>query len=437
MRMARRERAARRMTAGAAMMTLMLGGCAAGDAGDGTGSGADADGDVHTVTLSYQRPADGPAPNFSPRGTQVPLSPLPADAPLPEGAAHPAKTGTLEIGPGESAWVPVLAAASASASTEHASDLTRRYFDLNRNGSFTDDGEPARFAAVPSQNERTGDWWTSFADIEFDVPYAGGVTEPFLVDAWIVRDGDAAPDVMRFSRRSWRSGTLEVNGVEALVAVMDADNDAMFTAADSWTVLAAHTENAAEAVLSISESRGADRMMFLDDPTAGREWPLEFRSISPDGRSVTFAVVDRPITKAEDRAADDALAVERDRPRTTTPVEWHPGLDEAFAAAASASKLVLVDFETVWCMPCRTMDEWIWSDAEVADAIRAGYVGVKLDGDIEEAVVQRYSVVGYPTMLILDAQGNEVRRVVGYQTSAQMLALLGLPGSAPAGSGLD
>lgn len=391
-------------------------GCAGGDAGmEATDSDA-----LYTATLAYQKPGNGPAPNFSPRGTQVALTPVAADATLPDGAVRPAKQGTLEVGPSEAGWVPVLATASA----DHPGDLSRLYFDFNRNGSFTDDGPGATFTAEPSQNERTGDWWTSFSDIEFDVPYSGDVTEPFLVNAWIVRDGDVIPDIMRFSRRSWRSGTVEVNGVETLVAVMDSDNNAVFDAADSWSVMAAHSADAPEAVLSIGEARNTERMMFIEDSASDGEWPLEFRSISPDGRSVTFEVVDRPITKAEDRAADDTVADERDRPRTETPVEWRHALDETLAAAASSGKLVLVDFETVWCMPCRTMDEWIWSDAEVASAINAGYVGVKLDGDIEEEIVQRYSIAGYPTMLILDAEGNEVRRVVGYQTSSQMLSLL-------------
>jgi thiol-disulfide isomerase/thioredoxin len=400
---------------------VTLAACADRSAGPAQDAATGADADVYTVDLAYQRPGgDGPAPNFSPRGTQVPLAPVDAGAGLPEGAARPAKAGVLRVGPAAAAWVPVLATADAA----HPADLTRLFFDLNRNGDFADDGPAAAFEAVMSQNERTGDWWSSFNDIELRIPYDGGATEPFLVNAWIVRDGDAPPDLMRFSRRSWRSGTIEVQGVPALVAVMDSDNDAVFTDRDTWSVLAADEPDAAASVLSLTEARSTARMMFVADTANAREWPLEFRSVSPDGRSVTFAVVDRPITKAEDRAPDDTLAAERPRPRTTTPVTWRHDLDEALAAARAEGKRVLVDFETVWCMPCRTMDEWIWTDAEVAAAINAGFVGVKLDGDLEEALVERYEVAGYPTMLILDAEGEVERRAVGYQTSAQMMEVL-------------
>jgi hypothetical protein len=57
-----------------------------------------------------------------------------------------------------------------------------------------------------------------------------------------------------------------------------------------------------------------------------------------------------------------------------------------------------------------------------------GYVGVKLDGDIEKALVGRFKVVSYPTMIVLDASGAEERRAVGYQSSSQVLALLGEQG---------
>jgi thioredoxin-related protein len=70
------------------------------------------------------------------------------------------------------------------------------------------------------------------------------------------------------------------------------------------------------------------------------------------------------------------------------------------------------------------MDEWIWNDAEVASLLGAGYVGVKLDGDVERALVQRFKVTGYPTMIVLDASGKELERVVGYQSSKAMLTFL-------------
>ena len=379
---------------------------------------APAAGGVVHVPLEYRAPGDGPKPNFSPAGTRVALTPVSATAVLPPGAVRPAKSGTMQVGPDKNAWIPVLVAADAG----HPQDLCNLFIDRNRNGSFTDDG-PA-ITAAPSQNDKTKAWWSSFNKIELSIPY--GTTskpEPYLVNFWIVRDGDTPPDILRYSVGSWRYGKATVDGIDVLVAAMDADNDAVFGKADNWSVLEASATDAEKNVLTHTEAKGTSRLMFAKG--ADRERVLEFRSFSPDGRSIDFAIVDRPATKVADRAGDDVVRDERPRPRAATPLTWAHDFDAALAQAKASGKKVFVDFETTWCGPCKTMDQWIWTDAEVAAQLSAGYVGVKLDGDIEKALVKRYTVKGYPTMLVLDAAGTESTRAVGYLSSKEVLALLG------------
>jgi thiol-disulfide isomerase/thioredoxin len=379
-------------------------------------AGASAQDQVVRAELSYRAPGNGPAPNFSPKGTQVRLADLPAGAPLPQGAFRPARTGTLEIGPNEKTWVGIL----ASADPGHPKDLCRLFVDRNRNHDFGDDGPP--LAAVPSVREKTGDSWSSFATLDLTVPYSQGVTEPYSVSVWIVRQGEEVPTIARYSVRSWRAGTVEIGGVHALVAAMDADNNAIFDKDDMWSVLEASAPDAAKKVLSIAEAKATSRMMFVK--AGDKELVLEFRGLSPDGRSTSFAVVDRPVTKAEDRAADDTLAVERARPRAREPFPWEKTFDVASAKAAKEKRFLILDFWTSWCGPCKTMDEWIWTDAEVAAALNASYVGVKLDGDLEKALVSRFKVAGYPTFIVLDPVGKEVRRFSGYMSSKQTMEWL-------------
>jgi thiol-disulfide isomerase/thioredoxin len=375
-----------------------------------------------TVPLTYRVPTgDQPKPNFSPKGTQVTLADVPASFALPAGAQRPAKVGRLQVGPDRSAWIPVL----ATATPKHRSDLVQIYLDRDRDGQFTDE-QP--LVATPSQNEKTKAWWSSFNETELKVRFTDPVRElPYSVSFWIVReDGQPAPDVLRYSRRSWvASAPVTVNGVQALVAAMDGNNDALYGPGDSWSVVQASMPNAATAVLSLKEARDTSRMMFLERGGGQKDLVLEFRSFARDGSSITFAVVDKPVTKAEDRLADDSVAAERSRTRTKTALTWSHNFDEALATAKASGKRLLIDFETTWCGPCKTMDEWIWTDAEVAGVIDAGFVGVKLDGDIEKALVKRFGVGGYPTMVIVNpADGSAVRKVSGYQTSAQMLTFL-------------
>ena len=378
---------------------------------------------VITVPLTYHAPGTGPKPNFSPKGTQVTLTTVPQDQALPAGAVRPAKRGTLQVGPVRASWIPVLATASAT----HPADLTQLFIDKNRNGTFSDDGPAVE--AKPTQNEKTKDWWSSFSGIELRVTFPEpDHTEPYFVNFWIVRpDGAPAPDILRYSRGSWRSGIVTVNGVQALVAAMDGNNDAMYGPGDSWSVVQASMKDAASAVLSIKEARDTSRLMFLERGGGAKDIVLEFKSFKKDGSSIEFAVVDRPVTKAEDRLPDDMLATERPRARAKTAFTWGHDLNAATAQAKASGKRVFIDFETTWCGPCKTMDEWIWTDAEVAAALTAGYVGVKLDGDIEKAHVKRFEVSGYPTMVIVDpasGAGTVIKKVSGYQSSAQLLSLL-------------
>lgn len=371
------------------------------------------------VALEYHAPVAGqPKPNFSPKGMQVPLTDVAASTPLPAGAVRPAKTGKMQLGTDQSAWIPVLAAAS----TEHPQDLCQLFIDRNRNGNFTDDGPG--LIAVPSQREKTLEWWSSVSNVELTVPYsATKATEKYFVNFWIVRPNEGpAPNILRFSTGSWRSGATKINGIDAFVAAMDSDNNAVFDKDDMWSVLEASAPDAAKNVLSINEARETRRFMFVKG--GSKDVVLEFRSFSPDGRSIEFAVVDKPMSKAEDRKPDDSLAPERARPRATTPFTWGKSLPAALSAAATSKKNVFIDFETDWCGPCHQMDQWIWTDAEVADTLNGGFVGVKLDGDLEKALVAKYKVAGYPTMIVLDATGKELWRVVGYQSSKEILEKL-------------
>jgi len=372
---------------------------------------------VH-VELSYGAPGNGPQPNFSPYGTQVALADVDPTFSLPAGATRPAKIGKMRIGPDESSWIPVLATADA----DHPKDLCRLFVDRNRNGNFSDD--PAIEPVVPKQNDKTKAWWSSFNKVELPIPYPALKTvEPYLVNFWIVRDdAEPVPNIVRYSVGSWRSGSTTINGIPALVAAMDGNNDAIFDKNDSWSVLQASAPDAPKAVLSSTEARRTNRLMFVSD--GSHEFVLEFRSFSPDGRSIDFAVVDKPVTKKEDRAGDDITAAERSRPRAPTPFVWGHDLDAAIAQANSASKKVIVDFETTWCGPCKTMDDWIWTDAAVATLLHQNYIGVKLDGDIEKALVKRFDVKGYPTMVILDGSGAVLKTVVGYQSSAEAMTML-------------
>lgn len=82
---------------------------------------------------------------------------------------------------------------------------------------------------------------------------------------------------------------------------------------------------------------------------------------------------------------------------------------ETFDAELKTQSVVLVDFQTPWCAPCRTM-------APVVDELAKSYAGharvLRIDVDRSEAIATREKVEGVP-VFVLYVQGRERWRVSG------------------------
>jgi thiol:disulfide interchange protein len=103
-----------------------------------------------------------------------------------------------------------------------------------------------------------------------------------------------------------------------------------------------------------------------------------------------------------------------DHPGGDGNVAWGNDLHAALQRASSERKPVMVDFYTDWCRWCVRLDQTTYADRAVRTALRR-VIPVKLDaerGGREQA--ERYGVDGYPTVIFLDAQGQELGRIPGY-----------------------
>ncbi|MBV1858931.1 MAG: thioredoxin family protein [Nannocystaceae bacterium] len=130
--------------------------------------------------------------------------------------------------------------------------------------------------------------------------------------------------------------------------------------------------------------------------------------------------------KAEPEAAAAKPGVQDDGSVVSAVAWFHGSLDEALAEAKKEGKLVFVDVGAYWCPPCQRLDEEVFTEAAVGEALRAGYVALHIDAEKGEGpdVVREYHVQAYPSLLVLESGGMEKGRVVDFLPAAELLSAL-------------
>lgn len=105
--------------------------------------------------------------------------------------------------------------------------------------------------------------------------------------------------------------------------------------------------------------------------------------------------------------------------------DWIP-INEAQEIAKESDKLIFVDVFEIGCRYCRAMDREVFPDSTVRQVLDANYIPVRLDGNSMEMITfnneqipsrdfaQSKGAYVFPTSLILDSEGNVVKKKTGY-----------------------
>ncbi|MFY9984750.1 MAG: thioredoxin family protein [Chthoniobacterales bacterium] len=107
-------------------------------------------------------------------------------------------------------------------------------------------------------------------------------------------------------------------------------------------------------------------------------------------------------------------------------LSWQTDFTQASQQAAQQHKYMLLDFTgSDWCPWCIKMDKEVFSQSQFSDFALKNLILVKLDFPRKTAqspaeknqntdLAKKYGIEGFPTYILLDPNGKEVRRQVGY-----------------------
>ena len=95
------------------------------------------------------------------------------------------------------------------------------------------------------------------------------------------------------------------------------------------------------------------------------------------------------------------------------------GLDQALAEARQNNQTVMLDFYADWCISCKEMEKFTFSDPTVQQAL-AGTMLLQADvtdnDEKDKALYQKFGIIGPPAIIFYNGTGEEKQnfRVVGY-----------------------
>jgi thioredoxin-related protein len=105
---------------------------------------------------------------------------------------------------------------------------------------------------------------------------------------------------------------------------------------------------------------------------------------------------------------------------------WSTDLPKALAQAKAEKKAVLMDFTgSDWCPPCKALHKNVLVSKEFEDYAETKLVLVVVDfpkskpqteelKKANEALSEKFGIEGYPTLILLDADGKQLKKDVGY-----------------------
>lgn len=115
--------------------------------------------------------------------------------------------------------------------------------------------------------------------------------------------------------------------------------------------------------------------------------------------------------------------------KPTRTLSWETkDVAQARARALTEQRPLLVDFTAAWCVACKELEKLTFAEPRVA-AEAGRFVAVRVDATDDEdpaveAHLQRFNVVGLPTVIIYDSTGREAARFTDFVAAEPFLEVI-------------
>jgi thiol:disulfide interchange protein len=118
--------------------------------------------------------------------------------------------------------------------------------------------------------------------------------------------------------------------------------------------------------------------------------------------------------QGENSPATDAAAEQ-----TTGSEEWiQDDFSAAMTLAAETGKPIFIDMYADWCGPCRMLAEDYFTRDDYKEVL-SQCVLLKINIDNFPDIADEYGVQSIPTLILSDADGNEIDRITGVMGSPE------------------
>jgi len=329
---------------------------------------------------------------------------------------------------GETKGVPFYGALDRSPGGDYHDVL---YLDKNRDLDMTNDGPPLK------GNVRTfwrdGNKLIEFLGVSVNVPYRiKGIDHllPYPCVIYFIAARKQTPKTVQIERDGWRQGEVEIGGRKYTLAFIDDDCDGNYTAGDAWGIAPK------EAPLSDLLTRDATRSGLFPAWSKDEKFTISVKKIDLMGSTVTLSIAPAKETEREyftrvmtarQSPQERQLGLDPMRPKADAKekVKWMVGKDVKYALGIAKSpnvnKRVLLDFTQRSCKFCALMNQYTFRDREVVQ-LTENFVCVKIQFPTADS--RKHNIEGTPTYVILDNNGAEVSRSLGWKKPGEFAAWL-------------